>query len=864
MLLGNLRYVRDLLRDRGLTSDDVCHDLLARVIFVQFLFDRKDSAGNAALNRDKLSSLYRDGVLRDEHIGFASILDDYNETYRLFDWLNDRFNGDLFPSKGDTMEERERAWHAEKRFVKPRHLEVLRDFVRGDLDMPTGQRCLWPEYTFDAIPLEFISSIYEAFVTERARREGIYHTPAHLVDFILDRVLPWGEAVWDLKVLDPACGSGIFLVKAFQRLVHRWKIAHPGERIRAETLRGLLQNNLFGVDKDAHAVRVASFSLYLAMCDEIDPRHYWTQVSFPAMRGSRLVHSDFFREDQAGFRSGPDSGSYDVVLGNAPWGGDPLRKLARQWATERNWPIAEKEIGTLFLPKALGLARAKGCVSMIQPARVLLFSRRGPAVKFREKLFRAFSLQEVVNFSALRFDLFANAIDPACLVTIRAEPPEGGHVTYVSPKRVFIEEDSARIAVEPGDARTISHDDAVRDPLVWPALVWGGSRDLVFVRRLCELVNLERLRHRGIVKIRRGISRGNRGRSQAQILNRRILETDEFPGRTFRTLDARLLPVNTDDRTHSKDSTDFSAFALPQMIVKQSWQKGAFRFQAAIVESTPEIGPVVCSRSYASVHTTLSNQQVLGAAWLSLRSKLAVYFLLLASGRFAAYREEPNLEDILRVPVPELGAGFDRPPSNPEELDATVREIFGFKDSEWALIEDLFATVLPDFKGDQNSPGRQPTRRRVGVGEEPQLRRYCEYFIRVLKAGFGQEKEICATIFQEAGRDLLPYRLVAFDLNASSKDQVRTKPLDASDLVEELDDLNRYWLRQEGPLGGSIFGQRVARIYDARAGTPTIYLLKPDACRYWTRSMGLHDADEVAADFAGWQTGVEPQAILAR
>src|ERR1700730_9440093 len=49
-----------------------------------------------------------------------------------------------------------------------------------------------------------------------------------------------------------------------------------------------------GVDKDPHAVRVACFSLYLAMCDEIEPRHYWTQIKFPTMRDKRLVCSDFF------------------------------------------------------------------------------------------------------------------------------------------------------------------------------------------------------------------------------------------------------------------------------------------------------------------------------------------------------------------------------------------------------------------------------------------------------------------------------------------------------------------------------------------------------------------------------------------
>jgi hypothetical protein len=173
MLLGNLRHVREVLRKDGLTSDDICHDLLARVIFVQFLFDRKDTSGNSALSPNKLANLHEADVLQESHSDFASILNNYDDAYRLFDWLNDRFNGDLFPGNGTTGPERERAWLEEKRHVKPRHLKKLRDFVSGDMDMPTGQMCLWPEYSFDAIPLEFISSIYEAFVTERARSEGI-------------------------------------------------------------------------------------------------------------------------------------------------------------------------------------------------------------------------------------------------------------------------------------------------------------------------------------------------------------------------------------------------------------------------------------------------------------------------------------------------------------------------------------------------------------------------------------------------------------------------------------------------------------------------------------------------------------------
>jgi hypothetical protein len=472
MLLENLRYIRSRLQDAGLKDDDVCHDLLARVIFVQFLFDRKDSSGNSALNPAKLASLHATGELNSpNHKTFADILSDYDECYRLFDWLNIKFNGDLFPGKGKTSIEREQAWKKEKRHVKPKHLELLRDFVKGDLDMPKGQRCLWPQYSFDAIPLEFISSIYEAFVSERARSQGIYYTPPHLVDFILDRVLPWDDTRWNLKILDPACGSGVFLVKAFQRLIHRWKKKNSGKEIRADTLRGLLKKNLFGVDKDTHAVRVASFSLYLAMCDEIDPKHYWTQVHFPSMRGHRLIAEDFFNENHNGFRTKADAKSYDLVVGNAPWGGDPLTKEARDWAERNYWPIAEKDIGTLFLPKSLCLTKPDGQISMLQPARVLLFSQRGPAREFRKKLFSQYKAETVTNLSALRFELFPQASDPACVVTLSPQPPSNEVITYISPKRSLADDDVSKIVVEPLDIQKIHSQEAADDALVWSALV---------------------------------------------------------------------------------------------------------------------------------------------------------------------------------------------------------------------------------------------------------------------------------------------------------------------------------------------------------------------------------------------------------
>ncbi len=418
-LLENLEFARKQPHKIGKLDYDLIHDLLARLIFVQFLFQRCDSDGVPALNTEHLRGLYNSNILSKEYNSLGEILSNHADTYQLFKHLNDKFNGDLFPDH----------WQEEQEKVTQTHLNILKDFIAGDIQIRTGQYALWSMYSFDTIPLEFISSIYEAFVSKHA---GTVYTPTHLVDFILDGVLPWDGTDWNIKILEPACGSGIFLVRAFQRLVYRWKQVNPSASIHEKIiiLKQLLTNNLLGIDINRQAVRVASFSLYLAMCDEIDPRYYWNEVEFPSLRDNRLLEADFFSEDHNGFRTQEDAETYDLIVGNPPWGKNSLTKLqtefnsksAQEWAKSHDWPTPYNDMGPLFVAKSLKLIKSTGYVSLLQPASTLLFNKT--AHTLREKFFTQYSVQEVVNLSILRFGLFKEAVGPAVIFTIQSTVPE--------------------------------------------------------------------------------------------------------------------------------------------------------------------------------------------------------------------------------------------------------------------------------------------------------------------------------------------------------------------------------------------------------------------------------------------------------
>ncbi len=864
MLLGNLRDIRERLGKNGLLDDDVCHDLLARIIFIQFLFDRKDADGAAALNAGKLARLHAEGVLHKVYGELASILSDYDDTYRLFEWLNVRFNGDLFPGKGDTAEARAIGWANEQRVVRPQHLTLLADFIRGDQDILSGQRTLWPQYAFDVLPLEFISSIYETFVTERAAQDGIFYTPPHLVDFILDRVLPWDGEEWDLWVLDPACGSGIFLVKAFQRLVHRWKRAHPGQTIKAEVLRRLLERNVFGVDKDPHAVRVACFSLYLAMCDEIEPRHYWSQVVFPAMRDRRLICSDFFAEDRVGFGTVSNRGNYDLIVGNAPWGDGLVTPCATKWANaaEPRWTVANNDIGGLFLAKAAQLLKSDGRLAMIQSANSLLFNNIGTATRFREEIFTRHRVSEVYNLSALRFNVFKHkshtaktSTSPACVVIMHPDRPEASdRIAYISPKALKPLVDDFTVVIEPQDRRSLTVNEAASDPLVWITLMWGRGRDRELVRGLQRFPTLASISKTNKVESSRGIQYGDRKKRVESLARHRLFDERRFEQGSLLRFDANTLPYAGTLFVDLRMSTDFGAYSFPQMIMKRSWRKASSRFEARLVDSS-SAEAVVCNQSYVSAH---GPDDILEAACMAFNSMVATYFLQLTSGRMAAYRPEALIGEIRKLPFPYPGSISTEGVNNFEEIDSRVFAAFRLKDAERVLVEDMFNYILPDFRGDKNRPGSQRTASSDRNAPEPLLGDYCRYFMRVLKAGFGQERAIRATIFRPPPGTPLPYRLIAFELGKDELPDVTIHDIGSVALIERLENLDH-----DSGLGRrGIYVHNVTRIYDSSTGTPTIFMLKPDMARHWTRSTALSDGDDVALDLFRWnQAGFAKDSV---
>jgi hypothetical protein len=298
---------------------------------------------------------------------------------------------------------------------------------------------------------------------------------------------------------------------------------------------------------------------------------------------------------------------------------------------------------------------------------------------------------------------------------------------------------------------------------------------------------------------------------------------------------------------HSPDSDDMASFEPPQLIIKKSWSAAEERFRAALV--LPEDAPsgVVCTQSFVSVHVPSGMSSHLEAACLAFNSTLAVYYLLLTSGRTASYRPEATLGDILRLPYPDPKPGMLVGIKTLGDVDARMREFYALEEVEWALIEDLHNYTMLDFQGGAEAPGRLST---LSAGaEDVYVVNYSHYFLRVLRSNFG-DVSVSATIYQ--AHQSLPVRLLAFHLDWPGRRSVVKEPISSERLLRQLNLLSDELLTNS-PSRGVVY-QRVTTVYssikDPGSGrlVPTVYIIKPDQIRYWTRSAALRDADEVVAD----------------
>jgi len=531
--------------------------------------------------------------------------------------------------------------------------------------------------------------------------------------------------------------------------------------------------------------------------------------------------------------------------------GKKISKLtkAEQWAKDHGWPVANLDIGPMFLPKAAALLKKSGRIAMIQPASTLLYQRAQPAREYRRQFFTTFTVEEVTNLSALRRELFSGAISPACVLVFSPERPSPNTTfAYYCPKPLRDEQAGQRFVIEPQDVNELTHAEAAGESVVWSALAMGGRRDLALALKLGRLPTLNDREKAGEIITRLGVIPGDQKKELSHLKGRRYFDAKQFPDDVLFELDASTVSAWDDPRVDGRGSTDFEAFKNPQLLIKLSFSARDGRCRAVRVRSVdPEWG-VICKKTYLSVRDLTPTVRNLDASCLAYNSVLTTYYLGLTSSRIGHYITELLTYELLSVPLPALDYTQSSPKSF-KEIDELSREIYGLSSAEWTLVEDFRDITLPAALRKTRGASHQPTSRTTRSAEEPGPYAYTRTFMRVLKTTFGRDKAVCSTVFEEPGQARLPVRMVAIHLNWPGHEAIAVDHMEADSLLRELDKFYTAALKGKGrALTGHGLGfQRVAFLFHHHQ-TPqgrvrSLYIIKPDERRYWTRSLALRDAD---------------------
>ena len=820
-LMNNLRVMRKRLITRiksranttHISTDNIIsivHGLLSRSILIKYLEERKDSNGESVFPKDFYQQFSFGTTICKQ---YTDVLCNKESTYSLFSVLESKFNGDMLPLIDN-----------ERETITNGDLEELRAFLLGDSDLESQQMALWPLYDFNVIPIKIISNIYELFFhlsDVDDDDKGTYYTPLHLVDTLLDEVYPWEGEYEPVSIIDPSCGSGIFLVEAYRRIVCRWMRTNAITQITNNQLTFLLQNSIFGVDLNGEAVRVASFSLSLALCDFLDPRSIWNELSFPKLVGTNLIISDFFDE-----KLDTRLSKYDIVIGNPPWQSQ-LTEKAIQYINENGYVVGDKQIAQAFSIKCATVCKNTGVVCLLMPSKGLLFNRSTQSSIYRKRLFDENTVSVIINFSIYRRVLFDNATAPCTAIIYYPQKTDETDSTifYCTPKPQYSLQDTKKFSIDPTDICRIPND-LIYDDRIWKIAMWGSPRDLELIDRMQSTYpSLEEFLSIHNMCSAEGFIRGKGGCSHKELLGYPIVNVKDFM--PFYTTNEEL-EINKDDQFYRCSLNNSVIFNAPHLIMKQSHKKG--RFFASVLDYDAIFNHSLLGFS--------GDERLLKYLCLIINSMLFSYYHLLTSRTWMVERDALEAGDIRTVPIPDpseeaLEKAVDiyeyiKLTHDESSLNAFVFEIYKLKEYEANLVSDALNYIYNYFDRKANSVA-------FNKPSKDMYKKYYYTLLDVMNNSLGKAFAPKSSFY--VGDSPLSVLALFIDKDGGEELSFIDNNDATEDCLSKLDSL----LTEERH---NIYIRRNVRVY----GKDAIYIVKPQQEKYWNYSSACRDADELFSD----------------
>ncbi|MFT6338547.1 MAG: type I restriction-modification system DNA methylase subunit [Bacteroidia bacterium] len=795
--------------------------VLMMLILIKYLEDRKDENGNGALNPEEFYKDYNqrdptlEGVLKNVDT-FSNMLKDLSS--------KKHFNGQIFYLSQEELIE-----------LSSIDLIVFQLFVRGDAAIfPSskqglGNLSLWKLYQFNYLPIELISHIYEDFLADENgnKKKGVVYTPPYLVQFLVDRTMPLNTPKEDFKVLDPACGSGIFLVGAYKRMIQWWRVRNNWKKPTRENideLKALLKNNIYGCDLEEEAVTLTYFSLGLALLDALSPKEIWKNVHFDNLIDQNLINGDFFRVKY----KEELKADFDLVIGNPPFDSTftSWAKKVDKDSDEENKDrpsVPDNQIALLFLEQSLKLLKEGGNTCLILPAGPVLYNTK--VHSFRSYLIESNRFKTIFDFTPLRAKLFIGSSSSAkpAVVAVLAENNvhEEQPIQHLIFRRTRASSEKIEFEIDHYDFHWTSYNSARNISGIWQANFMGGGRLHHLMEKVCNRDTLdyylkEKIQKRNWVAAEgwiespssKYIQRANelskldildeKEKNELQYLSTKY-SAEWITGHPFiETIDLTEEGIKKIEVCHKQyfyrsAKTNKTIFQPPHLLIKES--------------VTGDRIPVAFSNKYLTfkdkiigVYAPQEEETELKKLELYLKESENVPLMWLLSGQVLTSREGVPLKgDILNLPFPKI---------------------------EFDVVEKLLLEDIRLYYSDFRKQGEKSEILNTANSED--LEQFGETYCRILNSIYDDFKPLAPVL----GNEFIAYPFILGD----------QPEIEIPDTISGIESkLNQLIDHQ---VSYNLWVKRILRVYHKNV----IILYKPNQKRYWLRSIAVRDADETFTD----------------
>ncbi len=768
-LIDAVKQLNSDLNDEGILKKHLRRRLLILSLLIAYLEER--------------------GVFLPDYFGqfltgatkFFHVLANGKALVALLKALEERFNGHVF-----ILEEVDR-----ESLKDSSQLARFAKLVEGR-EEAGGQLTLWQLYSFKDLPVELISHIYQIFVKDS---DSSVYTPPFLVRLMLEEALSW-ERLDRLQqreeiILDPACGSGVFLVEAYKRLVLHWRSRNQWKRPRIPDLKRLLKK-VHGIDLEDGAVELAAFSLCLALCDALEPEEIRASIKlFPPLAEKTLHRSCFFEAKEQSLVKE----SVGVVVGNPPFTsslGTPGAERSYEKYEKTHGSLPDKQLAYLFLHETMAMVAEGGVLSMLQQYNFLYNQQ---SIDFRRNFIATWDVREILDFISVRGLFHKGGADTKVVVIVANAAPRPAdrkilHATFRRSGRVDAEQG---FDIDYYDLHWLPRKLVLSNDSVWRTDLLGGGRALGFVDRLKTFPTLGKYAEDHGWDFGEGFIEGQKGNLTVapHITGKKLL-----PAVALSDKGIDRDQITTASGTRFKSAYTSRRFTPPMLLVRENmdlphgvWEDYYLTYKAQLVGlcAPPE-----------------QRRQLRDAgAWLTqVKRPLQAFVAATSPSLFSRRATAVCADEILALPYPETGA-----------LDLSA--------NEQIIVEDIV-----DYYRDLIRLGEDA--KAMKLGGHAALADFTKVFSQQINAIYKKNPLRPLEPQTWPGVICQPFVFGKGNVGWNGADELRGK-LDV--LLHEQN-------------GTTLHVTRIARIYDGSF----VFLLKPDRLRYWLRSVALRDADETLAD----------------